>query len=99
MIYNVVLILWYKLIQLYIYVYILFFRLHYYAFLILMDFPGISNSKESAYNAGDPGSIPGLARSPGEVLLPVDLHGYRSLVGYSPWGCKESDTTEQLTVH
>ena len=62
-----------------------------------MDFPGISNSKESAYNAGDPGSIPGLARSPGEVLLPVDLHGYRSMVGYSPWGCKEWDTTELLT--
>ena len=25
-------------------------------------------------------------------------HGQRSLVGYSPWGCKESDTTEQLTL-
>ena len=29
-------------------------------------FPGSSDSKESAYNAGDPGSIPGLGRSPGE---------------------------------
>ena len=29
------------------------------------------------------------------VLLPGKPHG-RSLVGYSPWGCKESDTTEQL---
>ena len=29
-------------------------------------FPGESDSKESAYNAGDPGSIPGLGRSPGE---------------------------------
>ena len=28
------------------------------------------------------------------VLLPGKFHGLRSLVGYSPWGCKESDTTE-----
>ena len=26
-------------------------------------------------------------------------HGQRSLAGYSPWGCKESDTTEQLRTH
>ena len=31
-----------------------------------MDFPGGSDGKASAYNAGDPGSIPGLGRSPGE---------------------------------
>ena len=31
-----------------------------------MDFPGDSVGKESACNAGDPGSIPGLGRSPGE---------------------------------
>ena len=30
------------------------------------------------------------------VLLPRNSHGQRSLVGYSPWSCKESDTTEQL---
>ena len=30
------------------------------------------------------------------VLLPGKSHGLRSLVGYSPWGCKESDTTERL---
>ena len=47
------------------------------------------------------GSIPGSGRSPGEgngnplpVFLPGEFHGQRSLVGYSPWGCKESDTTE-----
>ena len=33
---------------------------------IYMDFPGGSDGKVSAYNAGDPGSIPGLGRSPGE---------------------------------
>ena len=31
------------------------------------------------------------------VFLPGESHGQRSLVGYRPWGCKESDTTEQLT--
>ena len=31
-----------------------------------MDFPGGSDGKASAYNAGDPGSIPGLGRSSGE---------------------------------
>ena len=31
------------------------------------------------------------------VFLLGESHGQRSLAGYSPWGCKESDTTEQLT--
>ena len=69
-------------------------------------FPSGSDGKESACNAGDPGSIPGSRRSPGEgkwqptpVLLPGEYHGGRSLVGYSPWGHKESDTTERLHFH
>ena len=33
---------------------------------MLLDFPGGSDSKASAYNAGDPGSIPGSGRSSGE---------------------------------
>ena len=33
---------------------------------------------------------------PTPVFLPGKSHGQRSLVGYSPWGCKESYTTEQL---
>ena len=33
---------------------------------------------------------------PTTVLLPGKSHGWRSLVGCSPWGCEESDTTEQL---
>ena len=32
------------------------------------------------------------------VFLPGESYGQRSLVGYSPWGCKESDTTE-MTEH
>ena len=35
---------------------------------------------------------------PTPVLLPGKSHGWRSLVGYSPSGCKESDTTERLHV-
>ena len=33
------------------------------------------------------------------VLLPGESHGWRSLVGCSPWGCEESDMTEQLHFH
>ena len=36
---------------------------------------------------------------PTPVLLPRKSHGWRNLVGYSPWGHKESDTTEQLYSH
>ena len=36
---------------------------------------------------------------PTPVFLPGKSHGRRSLVGYSPWGGKESDTTEQLHFH
>ena len=36
-------------------------------------------------------------RQPTPVFLPGEFHGQRSLAGYSPWGCKELDTTEQLT--
>ena len=49
-------------------------------------------------NAGDvrdAGSIPGRrAWQPTPVLLPGESHGQRSLAGYSPQGCKESDTAE-----
>ena len=36
---------------------------------------------------------------PTPVLLPGKLHGWRSLVGYSPWGHEELDTTERLHFH
>ena len=69
-----------------------------------MGFPAGSEVKASAANAGNPGSIPGLGRSPGEgndtpVFIPGKSHGPRSLVGYSPRGHKESDTTERLHFH
>ena len=68
-------------------------------------FPGGSDGKEYACNARDLGSIPGSGRSPGRrewqpipVFLPGQSHGQRILVGYSPLGRKESDTTKQLTL-
>ena len=64
-------------------------------------FSGSPDSEESACNAGDLDSIPGLGRSPGEKYgYPLqyscleNLHGHRRLAGFSPWGHKESDTTE-----
>ena len=55
-------------------------------------------------NAGDireVGLIPGLGRSPGgghgnpiQYSCPENPHGQRSLMGYSPWCCKELDMTE-----
>jgi len=63
-----------------------------------LGFPGGSDGKESAFNEGDLGSIPGLERSPGEkngkYSYLENHHGQRSLAGYSPWGRKESDMTE-----
>ena len=65
-----------------------------------MGFPGGSAGKESAHNAGDLGSIPGLGRFPWRrerlptlVFWPEEFHGL-----YSPWGRKELDTTQQLSL-
>ena len=60
--------------------------------LYFQSFPGGSEDKDPARSSGDVGSIPGLGRSPGEGNdYPLQ---YSCLVGYSPLGCKESDTTE-----
>ena len=69
-----------------------------------LGFPGGSDSKEPACNAGGPGSILGkiLWRREWQstpVFLPGEFHGQRSLVGYSPWGCKELDMTEYAHTH
>ena len=65
-----------------------------------LGFPGDSDSKACADNAGDPGSIPGLERSPGEgngnpLQCPcLEDHGQRSLEGYVHGVTKELDMTE-----
>ena len=52
-------------------------------------------------NAGDVGLMPGVGKIPWRrawpptpVFLPGESHGQRSLAGYSPWGCKQSEVTE-----
>ena len=73
--------------------------------MVKMDFSAGSDSKAFAYNAGDLGLIPGSGKSPGEGngnLLQYSClenpHYQRNLEGYSPWGCKELDMTERLTL-
>jgi len=59
----------------------------------------VKNLPSNARDVRDAGLIPGSGRSPGDhgtplQFLPGESHGQRSLVGYSPWGCTESDMTE-----
>ena len=71
-----------------------------------MGFPGSSDSKESACNAGDLGSVPGPGIANGEgngyshqysyLENPMDRGVWQAI--YSPWGCKVSDMTEPPTL-
>ena len=61
------------------------------------------SSKESAFQCRRHGFDPWVRKiswrrkwQPTPVFLPGKSHGWRNLVGYSPWGRKESDTTERL---
>ena len=69
---------------------------------VFLGFPGGSDGKESALCR--PGFDPWVEKipwrrvwQPTPVFLPGEFHGQRSLAGYSPGGCKELDTTEQLS--
>ena len=74
-------------------------------YLFIMGFPGDLDGKESACNAGDLGSIPGLGRSPGEgngyplqyscLENSKDRGVWKAIV---TWVTKELDRTEQLTL-
>ena len=66
---------------------------------MFMDFPGDSDAKESAFNAGDLCLIPGLGRSLGEgtpVFLPGEFHG-QGILSLQSMGL-QTDTTEQLSL-
>ena len=54
-----------------------------------------NNLSANAGDARDASSIPwSRKRHPTPLFLPGKFHGQRSLLGYSPWSCKESDMTE-----
>ena len=62
----------------------------------------VKNLPANAGDLRDVGSIPGVGKipwrrawQPTPVFLLGESHGQRSLAGYSPWGCKELDTTEK----
>ena len=72
-------------------------------FLGLPRWPSVKNPFAKA---GDVGFVPWVGRIPWRsewlatpVFLPGEFHGRRSLAGFSPWGCKELDTTEHLSMH
>ena len=75
---------------------------------VLGDFPGGSVVKNLPANAGVAWRCrfnPWVRKIPWRrkwqltpVFLPRKFHGQRRLTGYSPWGCKESDTTERLSL-
>ena len=61
----------------------------------------LKNLPVNAGDARDADSIPWVRKipwrrawQPTPVFLPGESHGQRGLVGYSPWGCTESDMTE-----
>ena len=72
-----------------------------------MDFPdGTVSGKEPACQCRRPRFYPGVGKiswsrewQPTPVFLPGKFHGERSLVGYSSWGHKESDTIEMLHMY
>ena len=73
---------------------------------VLWGFPGGSDGRESACDAGYLGSIPGLGKSPGvghgnplQYSCLENPYGQRSLMGSAPWGDKDSDTTEHTHRH
>ena len=63
-----------------------------------MGFPGGSAGKESAFNGGDLGTIPGLGRSPGEgISYPLQCSGLENSMDSIVHGVAESNTTERLS--
>ena len=80
-------------------------NLYYLPVMCYKDFPSGSDGSV-CLQCGRPGFEPWVGKIPWRrkwqstpVLLPGKSHGQKSLVGYSLWGCKESDTTERLHFH
>ena len=84
----------------------LFYLLYTWTYIVhlVLGFPGGSDGKGSACNTGDPGSIPGLRKSPGEGNgNPLQYSCLKNSIDRGAWqatvdgGLKQSDTTERLT--
>ena len=66
---------------------------------VFLGFPCGSAGKEFARNVGDLGLSPGWGRAPGEEKgYPLQYSGLESSMDCSPWGRKELDTTECLSL-
>ena len=65
--------------------------------LVVKDLPAIQELQETWVQPLGREDLLEQEMAPTPVLLPRKSHGQRSLVGYNPWGPKESDMTEQLT--
>ena len=64
----------------------------------ILDFPGSSDSKASAYNAGDPGSIPQWGRSPGEGnVYPLQYSYSENLMDRGAWWAIVDGVTKNRT--
>ena len=75
-------------------------------YICIWGFLGSSSGKESTCSVGDPNLIAGSGRTPGgghgnplQYSCLENPQGRRSLVSYSPWGHKESGTTERPSTH
>ena len=79
------------------------------AFLMMYSahkgFPGSSDGKKICLQCNRLGLNPWVRKipwrwkwQPTPIFLPEEFHGQGSLVGYSPWGCQESDKTERVTL-
>ena len=80
-----------------------FAKCNFFEWWITIQSLGFPQCKSGCLQCGRPGFDPWVRKIPWRrkwhptpVLLPGKFHGWRSLVGYSPWGRKESDTTERL---
>ena len=82
--------------------------------ILLADLVCISDHREASLVAQMVKNLPALQETsvqslgwedpqrrewlPTPIFLPAEFHGQRNLAGYSPWGCKESDTTGQISL-
>ena len=65
---------------------------------VIKNLPAMEETQKNGFDLWIRKILCTRKQQPTPVFLPEKFHGQRSL-GYSPWGHKESDTTEQLNTH